>query len=152
MAVVVTAFVVVLGLSLTVQAQDASVGPDVAPSSTPGAMSGWATEGSPVPADPDDGAAASPSAPATVTVEAGDQWFAPNEIQIRSDEPTVLALTGVGQSAHNLTVDELGLQLHVGPGITSEVTLSELPPGSYSFYCSVFGHARAGMHGTLTIE
>jgi uncharacterized cupredoxin-like copper-binding protein len=89
--------------------------------------------------------------PPTVTVEAGDLWFAPSEVSIPSDEPTSLVLVGAGQVAHNLIVDELGLQLYVGPGVSSEVTVSDLPPGTYQFYCSVFGHRRAGMYGTLTI-
>ena len=100
----------------------------------------------------DDPGAASAAAPATVTVEAGDLWFAPSEVSISSDVPTTLVLVGAGQVAHNLTVDELGLQLHVGPGTSSEVTVSELPPGTYQFYCSIYGHRRSGMYGTLTIE
>jgi uncharacterized cupredoxin-like copper-binding protein len=43
----------------------------------------------------------------------------------------------------------------VGPvvsnGGTSTVTLT-LPPGKYTFYCSVDGHAAAGMKGTLTVK
>ena len=79
-------------------------------------------------------------------------WFSPTEITIEAGNETVLALTGVGLAAHNLIIDELGLQLHVGPGITSEIDVSELPPGTYQFYCSIYGHARAGMVGKLTIE
>jgi uncharacterized cupredoxin-like copper-binding protein len=99
----------------------------------------------------DDGTAPGDVLP-TLTVEAGDLWFAPSELTIRSDASATLVLVGAGQVAHNLIVDELGLQLYVGPGISSEVSVSDLPPGTYQFYCSVFGHRRAGMFGTLTIE
>ena len=92
------------------------------------------------------------SAPLTVTVEAGDVFFEPKELSIASDEPTRLVLESSGQVAHNLIVDELGLQLHVGPGDSSEITVSDLPPGTYQFYCSIYGHLRAGMYGTLTVE
>ena len=38
----------------------------------------------------------------------------------------------------------------VGKGATSTVTAT-LKKGTYTFYCSVDGHAAAGMKGTLTI-
>lgn len=87
-----------------------------------------------------------------LVVEAGDLWFAPSEITVRADEPTVLVLSGVGAVAHNLMIDDLGLQLHVGPGIESEAIVHDLPPGTYEYYCSIFGHRRGGMYGTLTVE
>ena len=99
-----------------------------------------------------DGDAALASAPLTLTVEAGDVFFEPKELSIASDEPTRLVLESSGQVAHNLIVDELGLQLHVGPGDSSEITVSDLPPGTYQFYCAIYGHRRAGMYGTLTVE
>lgn len=148
-AIITVALALASGLSLSTQAQDSateftsSPSPSIEPASTPAA--------SPVPGELDTDATASP-APVTVTVEAGDVWFSPTEISIEARQGTVLALTGVGLAAHNLIIDELGLQLHVGPGITSEVDVSELPPGTYAFYCSIYGHARAGMVGTLTVE
>lgn len=90
--------------------------------------------------------------PLVVTVEAGDVWFSPSEVSIEPGQEAVLALTGVGLAAHNLIIDELGIQLNVGPGTTSEIDVSEVPAGTYKFYCAIYGHARAGMVGTLTIE
>ena len=87
-----------------------------------------------------------------MTVEAGDLWFAPSEVSIPSDEPTSHVRIDFQYNAVRFPVDELGLQLYVGPGVSSEVTVSDLPPGTYQFYCSVFGHRRAGMYGTLSIE
>ena len=153
MAAIPAAIVFVLGLALGVHAQDASIQPIASPSPTPGIEAGADLGASFIPGELEADVTASPSpSPLTVAVEAGDVWFSPTEISIDADEATVLALTGVGLAAHNLMIDELGLQLHVGPGITSEVTLSDLPPGTYTFYCSIYGHARAGMVGTLTIE
>ena len=151
MAVLVTATVAVLGFPFVMQAQDASVPADAVSSPLPTAAADPATAESPFPAELADDGLASPADPVRVTVEAGDLWFSPDEITIDSGQPTVLALTGVGQLAHNLVIDELGIQLSVGPGITSEVTLSDLPPGTYPFYCAIFGHRRAGMFGTLTV-
>ena len=36
------------------------------------------------------------------------------------------------------------------PGKVSKVTAT-LPAGTYTFYCSVFGHESSGMRGTLTV-
>lgn len=38
----------------------------------------------------------------------------------------------------------------VGTGRVSTVT-ARLPPGTYTFYCSVFGHEESGMRGTLKV-
>jgi plastocyanin len=152
MAVVLAAIVFVLGLSLSVEAQDASIEPIDSPSPALGNVPGGDPLASPMPGEGEGDHAAPLPSPPVVTVEAGDVWYLPTEVSIDADQETVLALTGVGLAAHNLMIDELGLQLHVGPGITSEAMLSDLPPGTYTFYCSIYGHARAGMVGTLTVE
>ena len=159
-AAVIAAVALAAGTTFGTLAQEASMTPDAAPSpmADPSAMSVSAASpmpvvlASPAPAETTDVDAAIESEPRRLIVEAGDLWFAPSEITIRADEPTVLVLSGVGATAHNLMVDDLGLQLHVGPGIESEVSLSDLPPGTYEYYCSIFGHRRGGMFGTLTIE
>ena len=55
---------------------------------------------------------------------------------------------------HDFTVDEFGISADLSPsGETVMVTIPEdAEPGDYRFYCSVPGHAEAGMVGTLTIE
>ena len=39
----------------------------------------------------------------------------------------------------------------VGKGRKSVVSFANLPPGRYTFFCSVFGHEAGGMKGTLTV-
>jgi uncharacterized cupredoxin-like copper-binding protein len=63
-----------------------------------------------------------------------------------------LSLHNAGRIVHNLTIDELGVQVIVSPGRTGSVTLPAVPPGTYTFYCSVSGHRLAGMFGTLTVK
>lgn len=155
MAAVTAAIVIASGTLFVARGQDASSLPTFAPSLFASAAPDPAVSAPPSPlasASPDPATVGSVDSPRTVLVEAGDLWFSPNEITIAAGEPTLLVLSDVGQVAHNLIVDELGLQLYVGPGISSEISVSQLPPGSYQFYCSIFGHRRAGMYGTLTIE
>jgi plastocyanin len=54
---------------------------------------------------------------------------------------------------HNVAIRGNGVDVQgpvVGKGQTSSVT-AELAPGTYEFYCSVPGHAEAGMKGTLVV-
>jgi plastocyanin len=153
-----------MGLTVGVSAQDASPVPSACPSPSPLASMSPEPSDSPWPIP-----SASPSAssgtdeacgsgdgsagvPAIVTVEAGEYWFDPSELTVDSATPTTLRLVGVGQMAHNLTITDLGIQLNVGPGTRAEATLSDLPPGTYPFFCAIYGHARAGMVGTLIVE
>ena len=87
-----------------------------------------------------------------LTVEAGDLWFGPNELTISSQGTTTITLTDVGVAVHNLTVDELDLQVVAAPGRSSQVSIVAPQPGTYQFYCSVSGHRAAGMVGTLIVE
>ena len=159
-AAVIAAVVLAAGTTFGTLAQEASTPPDAAPSPMADPLHIAVYAASPMPllvASPEPEATAdvvvgTETKPRRLIVEAGDLWFTPNEITIRADEPTVLVLSGVGATAHNLMVDDVGLQLHVGPGTESEVSLSDLPPGTYEYYCSIFGHRRGGMFGTLTIE
>lgn len=40
----------------------------------------------------------------------------------------------------------------IQPGNKSSVTIKDLKPGTYEFYCPVDGHKQAGMEGTLTVK
>ena len=52
---------------------------------------------------------------------------------------------------HTVTIDKLGVDLTVPVGSHRRITISA-PPGTYTFYCRIPGHAQAGMKGTLTIS
>jgi plastocyanin len=40
----------------------------------------------------------------------------------------------------------------VSNGGVSMITIADLKPGIYTFYCSLPGHEQAGMKGTLTVS
>jgi plastocyanin len=65
-----------------------------------------------------------------------------------------LTLTNPSSIPHNVAVEGNGVDEKgevVSGGKTSTVT-ADLKAGEYKFYCSVDGHAAAGMTGTLTVE
>jgi plastocyanin len=95
-----------------------------------------------------------PSGPAqeTVTVEAGNLYFKPTELELPAGV-NAIKLVGAG-GTHDLVFDDdkvPGFQLDVNGEGTSEELKLDLKPGTYTYYCSIPGH-RASMEGTLTVR
>ena len=108
-----------------------------APSTTPGGG------GAPPPAGPV-AIAADPSGQIAFTTKA-----------LRAHAGTVaIAFTNASQTPHNLTILRGGAALGATPTFAGgEKTLSvSLKPGTYTFECTVPGHAQLGMKGTLTVS
>lgn len=66
-----------------------------------------------------------------------------------------LRLTNRSDLAHNVALRGAKLAKPrvgkvVGRGEVSKITVT-LPPGRYTYYCSVFGHEAGGMKGTLVV-
>lgn len=85
------------------------------------------------------------------SIEATEMAFDPADIEVTVGEPVNLTVTNTGQAFHDLTIDELDLQIDVDSGQTATAGLEIDEPGEYDYYCSVPGHASAGMRGTLTV-
>src|SRR4051812_11116315 len=68
--------------------------------------------------------------------------------------PVTVTFTNPAPIAHNFAVEENGKLLGQTPLITSSTATKtiDLAPGSYTFLCTVPGHAQAGMQGTLTVK
>ena len=68
------------------------------------------------------------------------------EVKIDFDNPAAIE--------HNVVIEQDGEELAgFEPIVESEEELTaELAPGSYTFICSVPGHAEAGMEGTLKVQ
>ncbi len=84
------------------------------------------------------------------TITATDLAFEPTDLSLPAGT-TDLTLVNEGAAEHDVTVDELGLEVYAAPGETTTESV-DLEAGSYTFYCSIPGHREAGMEGTLTVE
>jgi plastocyanin len=68
--------------------------------------------------------------------------------------PVTVTFTNPAPIAHNFAVEQGGKLLGQTPLITSSTASKtiDLAAGSYTFLCTVPGHAQAGMQGTLTVK
>ena len=75
----------------------------------------------------------------TLTAKAGEV-----DITLKNDAPV----------PHNIAVEgtDAGVSDTVQDGGTAELTIANLPAGTYEYYCEVPGHRQAGMIGSLTVE
>jgi plastocyanin len=65
-----------------------------------------------------------------------------------------LKMKNMSSTPHDIAVQGNGLN-QVGPVVSNggvSTVSTNLKPGTYTFYCSVDGHAAAGMKGTLTVK
>lgn len=92
-----------------------------------------------------------PGAPA-VTVTANELSFSPTEVSLPANAPANLTLVNRSALPHDLTVPALGVRVVAGPGETRTVGLRALPAGRYAAYCSVPGHADAGMRMLVVVQ
>lgn len=89
-----------------------------------------------------------------VRVEALNFGFSPSEVHLPKNADvnltfSVPAANGVG---HDFTVPALGIHVVANPGETRTVGLHGLPAGRYDAFCSVPGHAEAGMRATVVVN
>jgi len=97
------------------------------------------------------GAAAIPGA-TEVTITAADLTFSPTELRLPAGREVNLTLVNRGQVLHDLTIPGLGVHIVAGPGESRTVGLRNLTPGRSEGFCSVPGHAQAGMRVTVVVE
>jgi plastocyanin len=70
----------------------------------------------------------------------------PGKVTIDFDNPAALE--------HNVAIEQDGKQIAISETIAKGKTSvsTDLAPGTYTFLCTVPGHAEAGMEGTLTVK
>jgi uncharacterized cupredoxin-like copper-binding protein len=106
-------------------------------------------QGAPAAASPAEGAPPA-AAPQTVTVTSHDIYFDPKELTIPANTDVTVELPNEGVTAHDFSIDALGIAVALPPGETKSVVINA-PPGDYEYYCNVPGHKEAGMVGTLHV-
>lgn len=94
-----------------------------------------------------------PNAP-EVRVQAANFSFTPNEVHLPKNADVNLTFTNPSSTGvvHDFTVPALGIHVVADPGETKTVGLRGLPAGRYDAFCSVPGHADAGMRATVIVE
>jgi uncharacterized cupredoxin-like copper-binding protein len=123
---------------------------------SPAAPPTTATEAASPAASPEGSPAASPAASGpgatAITVTAGDLFFDPKELNGAANTDVVITITNNGALAHDFSIADLNITSQMlNPGESTTVTVNA-PAGSYTFICTVPGHAEAGMTGTLTLS
>jgi plastocyanin len=97
-----------------------------------------------------------PPATRTISTAAGEKLaFSRSTLRVPAGR-VVLRLNNVGDIGHNIAVrgrklarPRLGKIVQKGKISTVTVTLAA---GTYTYFCSVFGHKKGGMKGTLTVK
>ncbi|MGB3330907.1 MAG: PQQ-binding-like beta-propeller repeat protein [Thermomicrobiales bacterium] len=109
--------------------------------------SGSPTLGTPTATDSTPAANAGSSEAPTITMI--DLAFQPNEITIAANTDVTVTLDNKGVLSHDFVIDDPKVNSGILNGGTSGSVSLNLAPGTYSFYCSVEGHAAAGMVGRV---
>jgi len=86
----------------------------------------------------------------SITAVATEFEFDPADISIAADSAAEIVLDNQGAVEHDLTIDELDVEIYVEPGETNTGSITA-GAGTYEIYCSIPGHREAGMEGTLTV-
>jgi plastocyanin len=93
-----------------------------------------------------------PSGTGVVTIEAQDNKFAPEQVEVTPG--TSVRWVNVGRNSHNVLQvegDDFGVKTSkFGPG--EEYTYRFEKPGTYSYWCSLHGSRTRGMVGTVTVK
>lgn len=89
-----------------------------------------------------------------VRVEALNFGFSPSEVHLpkNADVNLTLSVPAANGVVHDFTVPALGIHVVANPGETRTVGLRGLPAGRYDAFCSVPGHAEAGMRATVVVN
>lgn len=91
--------------------------------------------------------AAPETQPRRIEITAKRFSFDPGELTLKKGEPVVLVLKSV-DVAHGLRVRELGVDVKVGKGATTEVQFTPEKTGNFVGHCSVFC---GGGHGSMKL-
>jgi uncharacterized cupredoxin-like copper-binding protein len=89
-----------------------------------------------------------------VAVELGDFYIKPSDLSVPAGNVTFV-VSNAGNAPHNLTIQgssgTVGKTPNFNKGDPNQDLTVDLQPGTYTWLCTVPGHASRGMKGTLTV-
>jgi plastocyanin len=139
---------VATGLAIAVLAAGCGSSSSGAPSSVSSAISS--------PASAVSSAVSSAAAGHVVEIDVADSGLQfVSSTAIASAGPVVIRSKNPQSLGHDIAIRGNGVDMKgdiVSDGGVSTITISDLKPGTYTYYCSVPGHEAAGMKGTLTVN
>jgi uncharacterized cupredoxin-like copper-binding protein len=101
-------------------------------------------------------ATSAPNGVQEMTVTVGNSMdFDPSFITVQADQPVRLTLRNNGLMPHDLTLTDgvaQPVKVTATGGQSASIIFTIEKPGTYSFECSMPGHAAAGMRGTITAQ
>jgi len=96
-------------------------------------------------------AIAAASAERVVRIEASKFRYDPPKVTLKRGEPVVLELTSSDRS-HGFKLVELGIDVKILPGETTQVRVQPDTAGTFSFACDVFcGSGHEEMDGEIVV-
>jgi nitrite reductase (NO-forming) len=98
------------------------------------------------------GTAAQATGGSSFTVELGDIWIKPSDIEVKAGETYELVVTNTGTVPHDLVLDESTAGTDMLNNGDSQTLTFIAGDKNLVFYCSVPGHRQAGMELTVKVE
>jgi heme/copper-type cytochrome/quinol oxidase subunit 2 len=87
----------------------------------------------------------------TVTIEADEFVFTPNNITFKKGESINIVFKNSGKVEHDFEVVGTDIHIHAQPGTIEKASFSIDKPGKYEAICTLPGHQEAGMISTVEV-
>ena len=93
-----------------------------------------------------------------VEIVATEMRFSPNRIDARVGQPVLITIVNRGSVRHDLAFPSIqmpslqGVETLTMPGQSTRLTLTFDTPGTYTFLCTIEGHAASGMTGAVFVS
>ena len=88
-----------------------------------------------------------------ITVEGNEYAFIPSAITLKQGQEVKITFKNIGRLPHNLSISDFNVKSKtIQPGEEDTFTFTPDKTGSFTYTCTVPGHADKGMKGTLTVK
>jgi plastocyanin len=85
-----------------------------------------------------------------IAVTGDDFTFSPAQITMAAGDAVTIALTA-SDIPHDLYVKGIGHVVHAKAGKSARGSIRITKAGTYKFWCTILGHKKQGMTGTITV-